>query len=114
MTIPSGTTPALRDPAEASDTLAVDWLGLEQLRTLEPACCCAGRPVVYVVLRPSGDRVDSVELLMCAHHARVSWRSLNAAGAFVFDASGHLLMPREPHVEWPARPAGFSPGCGSY
>ncbi len=108
MSIPSGTTPVFRDPREAGDTLPVDWLRLKQLQTREPACCCTARPVVVAVLPSTGASADPVELLMCGHHARVSWPALKEAGAFVFDATGRLLMPREPFPE-PSADPGYWP-----
>lgn len=45
------------------------------------ACCCTAIPVVRVLLPPTEQRPDSVELYLCGHHFRTSRAALAEAGA---------------------------------
>lgn len=46
-----------------------------------PACCCPAPAVVRVVMPPTEARPHETELLLCAHHYRVSRQALTAANA---------------------------------
>ena len=52
------------------------------------SCCCPARPVVLVWMPPAGDRPHRTDLLLCAHHYRVSRDALRAAGARAVDMNG--------------------------
>ncbi len=56
------------------------------------ACCCPARPVVTVVMPPTPDRPNQVDLLLCGHHYQVSRAVLQAAGAAVYDRTGALIQ----------------------
>jgi hypothetical protein len=58
----------------------------------EQACCCPSRPAVRVVLPATAQRDHPVDLLLCAHHYRLSGVQLARDGAHVFDASGALMV----------------------
>ncbi len=89
--------PAGPEPPSGYRSL-VDWQA--SLRRASRACCCPGRPAVVVIMPPGPGRPDPVDLLLCAHHYRVSERTLAAAGAAVFGTSG------EPVSEDPFQLAG--------
>jgi hypothetical protein len=57
----------------------------------ERACCCPARPVVRVVMPATATRPE-VDLLLCGHHYRTGQAALRAAGAWVYDERGALLM----------------------
>jgi hypothetical protein len=65
---------------------AADWAW--PLALDERACCCPARPVVLVWMPPAGDRPHRTDLLLCAHHYRVSRDALRAAGARAVDMNG--------------------------
>ena len=46
-----------------------------------------------VIMPPAPGRPCSVDLLLCAHHYRISAHALAAAGAEVFDIHGAPLTP---------------------
>jgi hypothetical protein len=48
--------------------------------TVGRACCCAARAAVRVTMPPVPSRPHSTELLLYAHHYRVSRRALASAG----------------------------------
>lgn len=50
---------------------------------LSRACCCTARPAVQAVMPATARRPHSTELLLCAHHYRVSCRALRDTGASV-------------------------------
>lgn len=52
------------------------------------ACCCPAWPVVRVTMPATARRPHPTELMLCAHHYRVSRRALDAAGAVVFVLPG--------------------------
>jgi hypothetical protein len=58
----------------------------------EHAGCCPSRPAVRVVLLATEQRDHPVDLLLCAHHYRLSGVQLARDGAHVFDASGALMV----------------------
>jgi len=58
----------------------------------EQACCCPSKPAVRVVLPATVQRDHPVDLLLCAHHYRLSGVKLAREGAHVFDASGALMV----------------------
>lgn len=60
------------------------------------ACCCPARPAAVVVMPPAGERPYPVDLLLCAHHYRVSVAALLAAGAAVYDVAGVVIPPARP------------------
>lgn len=55
------------------------------------ACCCPARPAAVVVMPPTDERPYPVDLLLCAHHYRVSVAALLAAGAAVYDVAGVVI-----------------------
>lgn len=57
-------------------------------RLAERACCCPAKPAVVAMLPPPSGRTQPVDLQLCMHHYRASRRSLQAAGATVFDGQG--------------------------
>lgn len=57
-------------------------------RPISRACCCPAWPVVQVIMPATASRPHETELLLCAHHYRVSQRALDAAGAVVFVLPG--------------------------
>ena len=52
------------------------------------ACCCPGQPVVRVIMPPAPGRRQSVDLLLCGHHYRVSRQALAAAQARIENLPG--------------------------
>ncbi|MCW2948593.1 MAG: hypothetical protein JWR24_5310 [Actinoallomurus sp.] len=61
------------------------------------ACCCPAWPAVTVVIPASPDRPRPADLLLCAHHYRVSREAVARVGATVYDASGVVIaLPRAP------------------
>lgn len=58
----------------------------------EQACCCPSRPAVRVVLPATTQRDHPVDLLLCAHHYRLSGVTLARQGAHIFDPSGALMV----------------------
>jgi hypothetical protein len=54
----------------------------------DKACCCPARPVVSVVLPATAQRPHPTELLLCAHHYRVSRKKLDTLGASVHQLPG--------------------------
>jgi hypothetical protein len=52
------------------------------------ACCCPAWPAVRVIMPATGSRAHETELLLCAHHYRVSRQALDAAGAVVIELPG--------------------------
>ena len=52
------------------------------------ACCCPAWPVVQVVMPATNGRPHLTELLLCAHHYRVSRRPLDIVGALAFVLPG--------------------------
>jgi hypothetical protein len=75
-----GRTPAAR--------IHDDTIEPGQAVPIGPACCCPARPVVQVVMRPTGTRPHRTELLLCGHHYRVSRQALAAASATVTELPG--------------------------
>jgi hypothetical protein len=55
----------------------------------DPACCCPAWPVVRVILPATASRPHEADLLLCAHHFRVSRQALDDAGAVVIELPGH-------------------------
>lgn len=49
--------------------------------TFRRACCCPAWPVAQVIMPAVTSRPHPTELLLCAHHYRVSRRALDEAGA---------------------------------
>ncbi|HEU5391353.1 MAG TPA: hypothetical protein VFV73_36165 [Streptosporangiaceae bacterium] len=49
----------------------------------DQACCCPARAAVRVVMPPSPVRPHPTDLLLCAHHFRMSRRALMAVQAAV-------------------------------
>lgn len=47
------------------------------------ACCCPAGAVVRIVLPPSPTRPQTTDLLLCAHHYRISHDALIAAEAAI-------------------------------
>jgi hypothetical protein len=60
------------------------------------ACCCPARPVVRVIMPQGPSRPHSTDLLLCAHHYRVSRAALATARAVV----GELPDTPEDIVSW--------------
>jgi hypothetical protein len=54
----------------------------------ERACCCLAKPAVVAVMPISGRDGRALDLHLCAHHYRLSRRTLGEAGAVVFDGAG--------------------------
>jgi hypothetical protein len=54
----------------------------------DQACCCPARAVVRVIMPPSPARPHTTDLLLCAHHFRMSRRALAAAQAAVCELPG--------------------------
>jgi hypothetical protein len=52
------------------------------------ACCCPAEPVVRVVLPPSRTRAQTTDLLLCAHHYRISHNALIVAEAAICELPG--------------------------
>lgn len=59
------------------------WLSKEPAASTTSACCCPARPAVRVIMPPRPSRPHATELLLCAHHYRVSRAALAAAKAVV-------------------------------
>ena len=53
------------------------------------ACCCPAWPVVRVIMPATASRPHETDLLLCAHHYRVSRQALDEAGAVVIELPGH-------------------------
>jgi hypothetical protein len=47
------------------------------------ACCCTSRAAVRVIMPPTTARPHATDLLLCAHHYRVSRQALAAARATI-------------------------------
>jgi hypothetical protein len=52
------------------------------------ACCCPAWPAVRVIMPATGSCPHEADLLLCAHHYRVSRQALDAAGAVVIELPG--------------------------
>lgn len=52
------------------------------------ACCCPAKAVVRIVMPPSPARPHPTDLLLCAHHYRVSRRALADAEAAICELPG--------------------------
>jgi hypothetical protein len=52
------------------------------------ACCCPAWPAVRVIMPAIASRPQEADLLLCAHHYRVSRQALDAAGAVVIELPG--------------------------
>ena len=52
------------------------------------ACCCPAEAVVRIVLPPSPTRPQTTDLLLCAHHYRMSHNALIAAEAAICELPG--------------------------
>ena len=62
--------------------------------TLDDAAdCCPARPAVTVIMPPASGRPFPADLLLCAHHYRVSSATLRASGATTHDAEGTVIEP---------------------
>ncbi len=84
--VPAPTSPSAVDVE--SDLLALaapGWLA-------EPACCCPSRPWFRVFV-PTADIGGTTDLLLCAHHFRISRARLAALGAWAYDRTDNLLSP---------------------
>ena len=73
---------------------------LEDLRFTDPsvparACCCPARPAVKVIMPPTANRKEPVDLWLCGHHYRASVAALVKARARVED----LTMPSIEHPQ---------------
>jgi len=64
------------------------WLSKEPTDSTSNACCCPARPAVRVIMPPCPSRPHATELLLCAHHYRVSRAALTAAKAVVRELPG--------------------------
>ena len=78
----------------------------------ERSCCCPAAAYVRVLVPPRGERRSVVDLLLCAHHYRLSRRALIDIGAVAFDRDGRLVttagpvfLPSEPRGDDTHRPA---------
>ena len=67
------------------------------------ACCCPAWPVVRAIMPATARRPHQTELMLCAHHYRVSRRALDAAGAVILVLPGcpddALLYDQVPESE---------------
>jgi hypothetical protein len=54
----------------------------------DQACCCPARAAVRVIMPPSPARPHTTDLLLCAHHFRVSHCALIAAQAAICELPG--------------------------
>jgi hypothetical protein len=77
-----------RGAASAGERTHTDVTSLPTPRACGRACCCPGRPVVVAWMPSAGARPHRTDLLLCAHHYRVSREALRAAGARVVDMNG--------------------------
>jgi hypothetical protein len=64
------------------------WLSEAPTASTSNACCCPAKPAVRVIMPPSPARPHATELLLCAHHYRVSRAALAAAKAIVRELPG--------------------------
>lgn len=55
------------------------------------ACCCCAPAQFQVVMPPTPQRSDPVEILLCAHHYRAYREALVEAGGAVYDRDGLLI-----------------------
>jgi hypothetical protein len=91
---PSGRGPGAPSTNAAEASSAGDSrLGCTPLRTAVRACCCSAQPVVEALVPRRDSPGASEQLLLCGHHFQQSKQKLDAVGAVVFDADGHLIMP---------------------
>jgi hypothetical protein len=68
------------------------------LELADRACCCPARPVVMAIMPMTSAEGEPIDLLLCAHHYRLSRQGLAAAGAVAFDSRG-LPPTDEPEPE---------------
>jgi hypothetical protein len=61
------------------------------VRGSDLACCCPSRPVFQVVLPPLEPRSMPVEILLCAHHYRISQSALDRQGGAIYDTYGRAV-----------------------
>lgn len=52
------------------------------------ACCCPDEAVVRIVMPPSPTRPQTTDLLLCAHHYRISRHALIVAEAAICELPG--------------------------
>jgi len=91
--------------AFAADDLIEDRPALPPSR----ACCCPARPVVRVIMPPTGTRRHSVDLLLCGHHYRVSCKALAALNATVTELAE--MSGNRPTALFPDAPQPRVPAC---
>jgi hypothetical protein len=89
-------TLAERGTTKVALTPVYDGLGWPPLRRAgaDPrarACCCPAHPQYQVVLVPTLPGTEAPELLLCAHHLRVSRQRLRQLGSAVYDLAGWLI-----------------------
>jgi hypothetical protein len=90
-------------PVDALDEPGWPRLVWDAVGPTEEACCCPAKPAYQAVLPPADGRAEPVELLLCAHHYRVSRLELGRIGGAIYDSSGRAV----------ALPAGVTPiGAG--
>ena len=80
-----------RPPEKASPRQRAESSAYPLARSASPgdqACCCPARAVVRVIMPPSSARPHTTDLLLCAHHFRVSRRALIAAQAAICELPG--------------------------
>ena len=84
-----------KPPPASRNGAATQWTpGDDAIAPAEPngsegrACCCPAKPAVRVIMPPTAARPRATELLLCAHHYRVSRRALEAARAIASTLPG--------------------------
>lgn len=83
---PPGHPSTPTDQAQLSPALAVT--GRAPIPIAARSCCCPSAPFAQVITPATASRPTEVDLLLCAHHLRISAVALRAAGAAVFDRDG--------------------------
>jgi len=97
-----GATPTSTPPS-LSDVALAQLIGPEPAWLADPACCCPSRPFFRVLMpapRSTANRFDATmdgaaaaDLLLCAHHFRISRLRLAELGAVVYDHCDEPLSP---------------------
>jgi len=55
------------------------------------SCCCSAPPAFTVIVASKSPTPHSVDLLLCGHHYRQCRAALEALGALVLAADGHVV-----------------------
>jgi hypothetical protein len=106
--IPEQAYPATQPRGPALPTAVGSWRG--GFDPTDRSCCCQAAPQVKIVLPAGVGRRLPTDLLLCAHHFRLSREVLSAMGAAAYDAAGTVLPTTTPEPDAGGHARGVT-GC---